>query len=178
MWWSIYFAYYYMQLYVEFHGWSQTLAFYTLAMINGASFFGRLFLPKLADNIGGFNVMIPCAVVTCITAFTINHISSVAGVILFCIVYGFFSGGYISLGASTVRSFCKDETDYGVRLGISLFTMSFFILTGTPLDGALLHPLTAMWKPVTFGGCTMLAGCICLIIARQMLAKRKGTQWI
>ncbi|OBZ76896.1 Riboflavin transporter MCH5 [Grifola frondosa] len=52
---GLYTPYFYLQLFVNIHGLSPTLAFYSVATLNASSFFGRTMLNFAADNVGHFN---------------------------------------------------------------------------------------------------------------------------
>lgn len=73
------------------------LSFYTLAILNGASIFGRLLPNFIADKFGPYNMIIPFSFLSGVMIFAWLAVSTPAGLIVFAILYGFFSGSYISL---------------------------------------------------------------------------------
>lgn len=83
---------FYLQLFVDLHGLSRTLAFYTLAIMNAASVFGRTIPNLLADHFGKFNVFVPICFMTGVLIWAMFGIANTAGVIVFSILYGFASG--------------------------------------------------------------------------------------
>lgn len=63
-----------------------------IAILNGASIFGRTMLNMLADRVGPLNVLWPVATVTAALMFVMFSVTSTAATIIFSIFYGFFSG--------------------------------------------------------------------------------------
>lgn len=73
-------------------GFSETLSFYTISIVNGASFFGRVLPGIIADKYGKFNC---CTLAVCfsgIIALCWTTATSVAGLVIFSAAYGFTSG--------------------------------------------------------------------------------------
>lgn len=73
-------------------GFSETLSFYTISIINGASFFGRVLPGIIADKYGKFNCCILAACFSGIIALCWTTATSVAGLVIFSAAYGFTSG--------------------------------------------------------------------------------------
>lgn len=76
---------------------SSALHFYTLAILNGASTFGRLLPNFIGDILGPYNMIIPTSFLSGIGIFAWLAVSTPPGLIGFAAVYGFFSGSFISL---------------------------------------------------------------------------------
>ncbi|KAI0765381.1 MFS general substrate transporter [Fomes fomentarius] len=155
---GLYIPFFYLQLFVGLHGLSPTLAFYSVAVLNAASFFGRTILNFLADQYGRFNIACPTAFITSGLVFLMFRATTVGGTIAFAILYGFFSGG------------CE------VRIGIGFFATGFGVLLGAPIAGALIDPGFRWYRLIVFSGTVMAAGSVLLLVARQMAVKRRGTQ--
>jgi len=90
--WGLFFPYFYLQLWVNYHHLSSTLGFYTIAILNAASIAGRVIPNSLADRTGQFNVICPVACVCAALIFAMFGATSAGAVIVFAILYGFFSG--------------------------------------------------------------------------------------
>jgi predicted MFS family arabinose efflux permease len=89
-----------------------------------------------------------------------------AGLVVLMAFYGFFSGSFVSLPPTIVVSLSMDARDkIGTRLGQSFFCISFGVLIGTPIGGAVLDKggFVALW---TFGGVMLFASALLLIAAR------------
>ncbi|KAG8745514.1 hypothetical protein FRC10_007861 [Ceratobasidium sp. 414] len=169
---------FYIQLFSVVHGLDSTLAFYSLAILNAASVFGRTIPNFVADKIGPFNLLIPCSAITGALIFAMFGVKSSGALIAFSIMYGFFSGAYISLISPLIIGLASNMSEIGIRLGIAFAIVSFAALTGTPIAGALLTDDLLWWRPITFSGIVVLAGSAVLTSARAMQAKRKGHQLV
>lgn len=137
---GMYIPFFYMQSFAIDKGiMDSRLAFYMLAVLNAASVFGRIIPNFLADKVGPLNMLIPCCAISTILAFCWIPVSSTAGVLIFCILYGFFSGTFVSLPPTTVVSLSPSLAVVGTRMGMSFSFAAFGILVGTPVAGTILH---------------------------------------
>ncbi|KAJ7575919.1 MFS general substrate transporter [Mycena floridula] len=177
--WGLFFPNFYVQLFAVTHGIDPNVAFYTLPVLNASSFLGRIVLNFVADRFGVFNAAIGSSLASVIVMLTLLKISTVAGIMIFAILYGFFSGGVTSLIAPTTASLATYPGEIGLRVGVSFFVGAFCNISGTPITGALLGEDFIWYKPITFSASTMFAGLIMLTYARHMVAKnRETTAWI
>lgn len=151
------------------------LSYYMIAILNVGSSLGRIIPGLLADKIGPyvyrrkhidfrFNVIIMCTMSTAIFAFALwLPTSSAAATAAYSIIFGFTSGGYISLMPVLVGRISKLE-EFGTRYGtVLIFASIAYIpvlcilracicflavfqginlmnrsLTGVPIGGALI----------------------------------------
>ncbi|KAJ4469280.1 MFS general substrate transporter [Lentinula aciculospora] len=150
--WGLFFPYFYFQLYAIVKGADPTFSFYLLAILNGSSIPGRIIPNVLSQKFGVFNTMAFCTFACGILIFGLFGVDdSVAALVIFAILYGFFSGGFISLLAPGVASLVQDESEMGIRLGLAYCIASLGILTGNPIAGALLGETFPWWRPIVFG---------------------------
>ncbi|PCH43672.1 MFS general substrate transporter [Wolfiporia cocos MD-104 SS10] len=154
--WGLYYPYFYLQLWMNTHGLSATVALYSIAIMNAGSIPGRIVLNILADSYGQFNVLCPVILAMGALVFAMFGLESVGAVIVFAILYGFFSGCCMSLlYATLLASLANSMEEVGIRLGIVYCVGAFAFLTGTPIDGALLGSVDAWYKPTVFSGVFM-----------------------
>lgn len=73
-------------------GFSTTLAFYTVSIVNGTSFFGRILPGIIADKYGKFNCCIVATISAGVVALCWTKVTSVAGLVIWSAAYGFASG--------------------------------------------------------------------------------------
>jgi MFS family permease len=125
----------------------ENLGFYLLPIINAASIFGRIIPNFLADHVGPLNVLFPCAMIAGILALAWIGIHNLGGIIAFSLIYGFFSGGFVSLPPVAVVEVTKDMSKIGTRMGQCFFLSAFGLLVGTPVSGAILSS-TGDWLGV------------------------------
>ncbi|CAE6478640.1 unnamed protein product [Rhizoctonia solani] len=166
---------FYIQLFAVVHGIDETLAFYSLAILNAASIFGRTIPNFIADKLGPLNLLIPCSAISGTLIFAMLGIKSSGALIIFSILYGFFSGAYVSLISPVIISLANGFHEIGIRLGLAFAIVGFAALTGTPIAGALLTRELVWWRPIVFSAIVVLGGSVMLCIARGIQAKRKGT---
>lgn len=90
--------FYYIQSYTIDHRIADPgLGFYMLPVITTGSVFGRILPNIFANIIGPFNIVFSCTVICGILMFALINLSSLGGVIVIALLYGFFSGAFVSL---------------------------------------------------------------------------------
>ena len=66
---------------------------YQIAILNGASAFGRILSTLFVDRVGIFNLIVPCTAVCGILTFCLAAaVNGPAGTVIMSILCGFFSG--------------------------------------------------------------------------------------
>ncbi|CCL99770.1 uncharacterized protein FIBRA_01792 [Fibroporia radiculosa] len=146
---------------------SPTTAFYVLAIMNAGSVPGRLAPPFLSDAFGRFNLIVPCAFLAGLLALVLwTSARSLATIILFSVLFGFFSGGFNALIVSCIAQI-SDVEEVGTRVGMLYTIISFPSLGGGPAAGALLKfnhgSYTGM---IILSGATLMTGSLCMLGAR------------
>ncbi|KAG9127643.1 hypothetical protein FRC07_011229, partial [Ceratobasidium sp. 392] len=175
---GLFLPFFYLQLFAINHGLDHNLAFYSLTILNAASIFGRTIPNFVADKYGPFNLLIPCATISGVLIFAMLGVKSSPALIVFGLLYGFFSGAFISLVPPIFVSLSRSMQEIGLRMGLAFFVLGFSALTGTPIAGALLSTHFTWWKPIVFSGVVVLAGAALLAAARGIHSKRKGTSLV
>ncbi|KIN01011.1 hypothetical protein OIDMADRAFT_122536 [Oidiodendron maius Zn] len=148
-------------------GMSTSLSLYLLSILNAASIFGRILPGMIADRIGRFNVMIITTAFSAIIVLALWLPSrGNAPIIVFCVLYGFSSGAFVSLGPSLIAQISPIR-EIGVRNGTFFFFVSVGGLTGNPIGGALISRDNGDFTYLQiFCGVTMAAGA-CLYLASR-----------
>jgi len=164
---GIYVAFFYVQLYAVQKGNTNfNLAFYMLSILNARSFFGRIVPNFFADKIGPLNMQIPFALITALLAFCWIAIKDTAGLIVFCVLYGFFSGTFVSLPGPTVLSLSPNMGTVGTRIGMSFAFGGFGLLVGNPVAGAILRNQGSWVGLQAWSGASVAIAALCMLIAR------------
>ncbi|ETW75410.1 MFS monocarboxylate transporter [Heterobasidion irregulare TC 32-1] len=171
---GLFFPIFFLQLDAITHNLDPNFAFYSLAILNAASVFGRVIPSLIAQTTGVFNTIVVCTAICGILVFSMFGVTTVGAVIVFAILFGFFSGAYVSLLAPMLTSLARDVTEIGSRMGICYTFTGIGSLVGTPIAGALLTPTNMWWRPIIFSGTTMTVGAGFLLAARMLVAARKG----
>lgn len=109
-----------------------------------------------------------------IIVFAVFGAGTPGGLIVVAIMYGFFSGAYVSLLSPALIATAKGFSEIGIRMGLGFLITSFAALTGTPITGALLDSY-GFYAPIVWSGVTVLAGAVLFALARYYQAQAKGT---
>lgn len=97
-------------------------------------------LPFIADMTGPLPILLLSSSGSAILAFGWIGVNSTPGVVVFCILYGLFSGAFITLTLTVIAvEFCPDLGKLGVRMGMMCLPTSIGILMGNPIVGAILR---------------------------------------
>ncbi|KAK5045825.1 hypothetical protein LTR84_008918 [Exophiala bonariae] len=157
-----YIPFFYMPGYGLSIGMDPDLSFYTIAMLNAASTFGRLLPSYIADRAGPLNVITPFTIITAIIAFTWTAAHNLGGVIAISLLYGLFSGALVSLPPSTIVHLSPKLGAVGTRMGMTFFISGLGLLAGNPIAGAILGS-----DNTGFLGVQLL--CACCVLASGIL---------
>ncbi|KAI0633743.1 MFS general substrate transporter [Trametes polyzona] len=175
---GFYFPLFYLQLDALDHGLDDTFAFYSLVLLNGCSFIGRLSPGWFANRLGVHNISVTATFCCAVLILGMIGLGSVASVVVIAIIYGFFAGTYIAMLAPLLAHLTDDLSELGARMGIAFAFSGIGSLTGTPISGALLGSPGNYhwWRPALFSGVMAFAGFVCFSIAILLLRRRKAHQ--
>ncbi|CAG8954951.1 hypothetical protein HYFRA_00008640 [Hymenoscyphus fraxineus] len=164
----------YLPIYAQKHGMSAELSIYLISILNAASVFGRILPGIIADRLGRYNTML------CTTAFSAIIVLAIwlpsrgnAPIIVFCTLYGFSSGAFVSMGPAILAQISPIR-EIGVRTGTFFAFVAFAGLTGNPIGGALVTDGGDFTHLQIFCGCTMVAGTVLFLAARWV---QVGFKW-
>ncbi|KAB8556635.1 hypothetical protein FH972_025671 [Carpinus fangiana] len=164
---GLYVFFFYIQYYSISTGiTNDNLGFYLLAILNSASIFGRILPNFIADYTGPLNIITPCAAIAGLLTLCLMATHSLAGIIIQCLFYGFFSGTFVSLPPTVLVTLTKNRALIGTRMGMCFSINSIGLLIGTPIAGAILgsnNNFTGIW---IFGGVMALSSAIIMSAAR------------
>ncbi|CAI7576974.1 uncharacterized protein N7487_004002 [Penicillium crustosum] len=156
--------FFYTTSYAVEKGFSTSLAFYTVSIVNGASFPGRVLPGIVADKYGKFNCCIIATISAGIIALCWTKVTSVAGLVIWCAAYGFASGGILSL-----QQACAAQVATSTTLGLAIGTVSgstaLSAMANVPISGALVEKYGYLSLSV-YSGVSLLLGGVLLIAAR------------
>lgn len=108
--------------------------------------------------------------------------SNAAGNIAFAVLYGFFSGGVVSLAWVVIASITPDLSRLGTRLGMVSILKGVGSLIGPPISGAIVKSTGQYLGVQLFSAfgimiTAVLSVCMRLVIARRdMRAARDAAQ--
>ena len=116
--------------------------------------------------------MLFCAIGSTALVFAWAGITSPVGTIVFCVLYGFFSGTYISLTLTvTAVTLCPDIGISGLRIGMITIPCAAGLLIGSPVGGAIARD---RWLGLQlFAGATLAVSTAGIAILRGLKGGRK-----
>ena len=136
---GIYVVFVYVQLYAAaMAAVSPYLTFYLLAIINAGSSLGRVLPNFAADYIGTLNMQVLFVSVSAVLSLCLLAIHATSGILAFCVLYGFFTGTFVSLPGPTVASLSPNLAFLGGRMSMAFLSAGTGLLVGTPVAGAIL----------------------------------------
>ncbi|KAI9700969.1 MAG: hypothetical protein M1820_006614 [Bogoriella megaspora] len=148
------------------------LGFYLISILNAASIFGRAIPNIIADKLGAYNMMIPCALVAGILQFVLIGTHNIGGIIVISLLYGFFSGTFVSIPPTIFVMLSPNRGIVGTRMGMGFTIVSIGLLIGTPACGWILD--ASSWKFVwTFGGLLTVTGSAVIFASRMFKSNGK-----
>ncbi|GAA5879955.1 hypothetical protein JCM3774_005689 [Rhodotorula dairenensis] len=176
---GLYTPYFYIQDYGRAHGVSANVTQYALAILNGASIFGRIIPNWLADTYGPLTILTPQCFISGILIFCFTSMcKSEAGLIVFTILFGFSSGAYVSMMPATTASLTKDMRQLGHRTSLLFLIVSIFALTGTPISGAILSRDPSYKSSLFVAGAFVILGSLLNAATWWVVSREKGTYWV
>ncbi len=144
----------------------ENLGFYLLPVLNAASIAGRILPNFLTDKVGPLNILIPASLSSGILALCWIGIHNLPGLLVFAILYGFASGGFVSLPPVALVSLTPNLRTLGTRMGQAFFVSSLGLLLGSPLAGEILNKTGSYLGLQLFSGLTVLLTGILLMWTR------------
>ncbi|KAK1585259.1 major facilitator superfamily transporter [Colletotrichum navitas] len=166
---AMYVPYFYIQLFAVNHGiGSSDFSAYFVTLLSAGSIPGRVIPNYLADKVGALYMHIAVAAGSAILMFAWLGIRNMAGLIVFAILYGLFSGGLVSISPTVVVSLSPDLSRVGTRMGMMNFIAGIAILVGTPIAGAILgdYGEVAWQSMIGYGAAALTVGSMCLTLAK------------
>ena len=110
--------------------------------------------------------MTVCTLIASILDFAWIAINNKGGIIVFCFLYGFFSGALVSLGPAVIANLSPNMAAFGSRLGMLFMPAAAGILIGNPIAGAILRN---GWVGLqVFCGCIIAAAVLSMFAARVL----------
>lgn len=156
-----------MPTYAITRGMDSSLANYLVAILNTASFFGRVIPGVLGDKLGRINTLVAAGLSTGILCFCWPLAKTNASIIVISILLGFCSGA-IASGASVAFTLCPDDPkNMGTYMGVGMALAAGAAIAGPPTSGALLDKYGGFDQVSWFAGVTTLFGAMIAIAAKS-----------
>ncbi|TDZ75089.1 Aspyridones efflux protein apdF [Colletotrichum trifolii] len=176
---GVYFAFYYAASYSRDElGFSYPDSLNLLLILNGAGFVGRLGPNWLADRLGTMTVFAPMAFLSGVLTYCWIAVRSPAGLYAWAVVFGVAGNAVQALFPAGVSALTADPAEQGTRIGMIFTIVSFAVLSGPPIAGALITAAGGRYRGAQAfaGSCLMLGACF-LSLARVVKTRKKGEGW-
>ncbi|KAL2206809.1 MFS general substrate transporter [Sarocladium strictum] len=148
-------------------GMDTDLANNLVAILNSASFFGRVIPGILGDKLGRINTLIAAGTTTGIITFCWPKAESNAAIIVIAIFIGFSSGAIASC-AGVAFSLCpEDPRNIGTYMGVGMAVAAGSALLGPPVSGVLLDKYGGFHEVSWFAGAMTLFGALITAAAKS-----------
>ncbi|EPQ30089.1 uncharacterized protein PFL1_02206 [Pseudozyma flocculosa PF-1] len=172
MFFGLFFEFFYLPSWGATKGMSASLQFYSVSILNAASFFGRLLFPLPGQRFGNFNMMIIALFSSAIIVLAGIGVSSPTGVIVNGAFYGFTSGGAISLYSACAAAITPDMRRLGASTGQIALAVAAPALLGPPVDGWIIDSKGGFKAAQGLsGGCLCVAG-VSTVLVQLILSRR------
>ncbi|KAI2734812.1 hypothetical protein DTO013E5_4662 [Penicillium roqueforti] len=118
---------------------STELSFYMVSILNAGSAFGRIGSSLLTPHLGASTVLLTSALASAVILFGWTGIHSIPAFIVFCVLFGIFSGVLISANPLVIAHPIVSPTPsvIGTRMGMQWFATSLGVLIGAPIAGLI-----------------------------------------
>ncbi|WYZ43848.1 hypothetical protein EsH8_VII_000284 [Colletotrichum jinshuiense] len=166
---AMYVPYFYIQLFAVNHDIGpSSFSAYFVTLLSAGSIPGRVIPNYLADKVGALYMQISVAAGSAVLMFAWLGIRNMAGLVVFAILYGLFSGGLVSISPTVIVSLSPDLGRVGTRMGMINFIAGIAILIGTPIAGAILGDYSEIaWQSmIGYGAAALTVGSMCLTSAK------------
>ncbi|KAG0319331.1 hypothetical protein BGZ99_005151 [Dissophora globulifera] len=167
--------YYYFPAYVQKHGGTVSTGSLLIGILNGSSAVGRVTMGLASDYMGDVNTLFISTVLSSISVLVIWMLAgtSIPVMVVFCLIYGFFSGSYIAIVPTVAANLCGISRLASVT-GIVYGGIAAGTLIGSPVGGALLDLSQGVdYKPMLFWtGFVMVVGSMLIMLLKLKLSRK------
>ncbi|KAI0673187.1 MFS general substrate transporter [Trametes maxima] len=138
-----------------------------VVVLNLSSALGRTLVGFVADMLGPVNSLMLAILLSGLVQILVwTFISTYGGIMVFAILYGFFSGCFLSLCSAVVARIYGTDRLAGLSGLLMLFNTPGYA-AGAPLAGAILGATGNNWRAVAgYCGSVQVIAALCLVYAR------------
>lgn len=164
--WGIYTPFFFLPSFAVDNGASSDWAFYIMPVYNSGSIFGRIIGSRLTAYVGRFNTLISACIISAILLFCWIRATELGPLIAFSVLFGFSSGAIIGLFPITIAMSAPRANEIGTYMGMTNGALGLFVLTGSPMMGAIQSTYGSFTPAIIFSGCLCFAGGLSIFAAR------------
>ncbi|KAK5993109.1 MFS-type transporter [Cladobotryum mycophilum] len=148
-----------------------------LLVLNGVGFIGRTVPNYVADRFGIINVFIPTSIVSSILMFCFIPVKSPGALYAWTVLYGIAAAGIMSLLPAGLSVLTTDVGKLGTRIGMVFTIVSFSLLTGPPIAGAIIQGPGGYTGAKCFAGASIFVGGMFLLAIKMTRMRMTGQGW-
>lgn len=166
--WALFVPLTYISSYALHAGFSEAFSYQCLIILNIGSVFGRWLPGFYADKIGAFNTMILTTILSVVMVLGVwlPAGTTMPGLIVFCLLFGFASGCNIGLTSVCVGKMCRTE-NLGRYFATCYTIVSLGCLTGVPIAGEILKVNGGeYWGLMLFTGLCYVGAVMAFVVVR------------
>ncbi|KAF4121619.1 Major Facilitator Superfamily [Geosmithia morbida] len=178
--WGVYFAFYYLASFAR-NGIHDPFTFSAsldlLLIVNGVGAVGRLVPNFIADRVGAVNTLIPVCAAASLLAFCWIAVDTPASLYVWTVLYGLFAAAIQSLFPAALSLLTTDMRKIGVRMGMVFTIVSFAVLTGPPIAGAIIDSTGSYKGAQAFSGACLATGGVFMTLSKVVRMRKTGVGW-
>ncbi|KAI0157089.1 MFS general substrate transporter [Hypoxylon sp. FL1284] len=179
--WGVYFGFYYLAAFSRAAvdpPLSYPDSLNLLLLLNGVGVVGRLVPNWLADRWGPLTVMAPTCVACGAALLAWMAVHRPPQVYGWAVGFGIAAGALQSLFPAGLSSLTTDPRRQGTRMGMVFTIVSFAVLTGNPIAGAIIAADGGRYRGAqAFTGACLLVGATFISSARIVRMRKTGAGW-
>jgi MFS family permease len=168
--WALFVPMFYIPSCAQSIGIGVSLSNYLIAILNAGSLIGRILGGALANRLGRLNTLASASAACGILILCWLRIKSHGGMIVFSVMFGFFSGIVIGLFTATIAMTAPKPNVIGSYIGMALGVLGLASLTGTPITGAMISTYGTYDGAIIFAGVAAVVGAVIIFVARVVYA--------
>ncbi|KAJ5496540.1 hypothetical protein N7463_008527 [Penicillium fimorum] len=163
---------FYLPNYAIQRGMSPTMSQNLVAILNAASFLGRIILGIVADRyLGRFTVLGMAGLATGIISFCWTRTTTPVAIIVYSAIYGFTSGAVVSMLSACFAQVTADPRNIGTYMGLGMFCVAFGGLIGTPISGVLVSRYGGYLQTSILSGTVIVIGALLVVVVKRLCGK-------
>lgn len=126
----------------------------------------------IADRVGPLDTYAVVCAFSSASIFYWTSVSNAAGNIAFAVLYGFFSGGVVSLAFVVITAITPDLNRLGTRLGMVSILKGIGSLIGPPISGAIVKSTGQYLGVQLFSAFGIMITAVLSVCMRLVIARR------
>lgn len=168
----------YIEEYAVKYNLDVNVAFYSVVVIGVAGCMGRVVLGLAAHRLGAWNILVPTTVGVFVMTCAVAGIHSVGAVVIVSLLYGFFSGAWLSLFITCLGSLAVRPGEIGHRVGFAMTVGSLGAFLSAPAQAGLVGKQFMFNKAIGLSVFLLLAASGIFVYVRILVAAKRRHRYV